>query len=251
MSRQSIEGRYTPREIQRYEAVYGRNFISPGGVDSARRFLDRVRPDRSAAVLDVGCGIGGSAFHIHRTFGCEVDGIDLSAEMIRIARERCAEEGLEDPVRFHQASCLETPYPRESYGLVYSRDTFLHIADKALLFDTIRRHMAVGGELLFTDYILGPAPSSPGFRAYVEEHGYSLHTLGEYHENLVKNGLDVTHAEDLTDLFVEYHEHELVRIRSADLEPEEIAYLEERWVRKIDRARAGEQGWALFQARRR
>ena len=44
-------------------------------------------------VLDVGAGIGGSAFLMAQRYGAEVIGIDLSSNMIGIALERAHEIG--------------------------------------------------------------------------------------------------------------------------------------------------------------
>lgn len=53
--------------------------------------------ERTDFVLDVGCGIGGSAFHLAREFGCNVHGVDSSPEMISIALKNQA--GMEECVR--------------------------------------------------------------------------------------------------------------------------------------------------------
>ena len=42
-------------------------------------------------VLDVGCGIGGSAFLMAQEYDASVIGMDLSSNMINIALERAAE----------------------------------------------------------------------------------------------------------------------------------------------------------------
>ena len=46
-------------------------------------------------MLDVGCGIGGSAFYMAEKYGAEVRGVDLSSNMITLAIEnqaRCEPE---------------------------------------------------------------------------------------------------------------------------------------------------------------
>ncbi len=44
-------------------------------------------------MLDVGCGAGGSAFHLARQFDvASVVGCDLSANMVAVAEERKAEQ---------------------------------------------------------------------------------------------------------------------------------------------------------------
>ena len=45
-------------------------------------------------VLDVGCGIGGGPFMMSRKYGAVVHGIDLSSNVINIAKERAKKAGL-------------------------------------------------------------------------------------------------------------------------------------------------------------
>jgi phosphoethanolamine N-methyltransferase len=247
--KRSVQERYTSAEIRRYEAIFGRHFISPGGLDSTRRFLELVALSPASWVLDVGCGIGGSAFYMARRFGCPVDGIDLSAEMIRVAQERVQEEGLEDKVRFFEGDCLTFTYPRHDYDLIYSRDVFLHIADKRSVLAILRQRLAPAGRLLFTDYIRGPAAPSEEFRAYVDKYGYSLERLDSYQELLRDSGFAVLRAEDLTGMFVETLKRELAGLPNSGLKRQDIAYLEKRWQQKLRWAEGREHGWALFLAR--
>jgi cyclopropane-fatty-acyl-phospholipid synthase len=51
-------------------------------------------------VLDIGCGWGGLALYLHRKTGAEVTGITLSEEQLARARERAAQAGVADKVRF-------------------------------------------------------------------------------------------------------------------------------------------------------
>lgn len=248
MSSQTVEDRYTSAEIRRYEAIFGRHFISPGGLDSTRRFLELVQLGPESRVLDVGCGIGGSAFYMARSLGCHVDGIDLSSEMIRVARQRVQDEALEDRVRFFEGDCLTFPYPRRDYHLIYSRDVFLHIDDKRALLASLRTNLAASGRLLFTDYIRGCGAPSDEFRAYVDKHGYRLESLESYQALLTEAGYAVLRADDLTGIFLEILERELAGLPHSNLESADVRYLEERWKQKISRAGRGEQGWALFLA---
>jgi cyclopropane-fatty-acyl-phospholipid synthase len=51
-------------------------------------------------VLDIGCGWGGLALHLHRLADVDVLGITLSKEQLEVARRRAAEAGVEDRVKF-------------------------------------------------------------------------------------------------------------------------------------------------------
>ncbi len=85
---------YQAEAIAKYEAVYGQHFISPGGAVSARACIARLGLKPGMRVLDVGCGLGGSAFLMAREYGVSVHGIDVSANMLASARERLRSEGL-------------------------------------------------------------------------------------------------------------------------------------------------------------
>ncbi len=71
---------YTMNGILRYEWVFGRGFVSAGGRTTTDHCVDlmSLRKDQPGQrVLDVGCGIGGSAFYIAKNFGASVYGVDL------------------------------------------------------------------------------------------------------------------------------------------------------------------------------
>ena len=60
--------------------------------------LDRLlEANRSARILEFGCGYGRVAVALHRR-GYAVEGVDPSAPMIELARERCS--SLKPPPRF-------------------------------------------------------------------------------------------------------------------------------------------------------
>jgi sarcosine/dimethylglycine N-methyltransferase len=66
--------------------------LHSGGLATTRRQANRVALSEDSRVLDVGCGIGGPARYLARTYGCRVDGIDLTPELIetgRVLTERC------------------------------------------------------------------------------------------------------------------------------------------------------------------
>lgn len=240
-------GQYTPHEIQKYEAVYGRNFISPGGEATTRAILGLIQPQPGMQALDIGCGLGGAAFVLARSFGARMHAIDLSLNMLAIAQARCREAGLADMVSFEHANILHYDRPA-SYDLAHSRDVFLHIHDKAGLFAAIWRCLRPGGRLLFSDYLCRAGPRSPEFAAYIHARQYDLRSLGEYQDLLERAGFVVVDAQDRTGEFARILERELVAIRTAELGAQDRVELAQSWRAKLKRARAGEQRWGVFLA---
>lgn len=236
---------YSTQSIRRYESVYGESFVSPGGREMALELIARLGLNPGARVLDVGCGLGGSAFVMARDFGFKVDGIDLSRNMLAIANAKLATSGLFHRVTLKFGDCLEIDEV-DAYDGVYSRDTFLHIDDKMRLFEALKKSLRSGGTLLFTDYCCGDKPWSEEFASYVEARDYHLLTLSEYSALLEKAGFDQVKCEDLTERFIQILRSDLRKIDRLDIDESDRATLLENWRGKLARASTGDHRWGLL-----
>jgi len=111
------------------------------------RAAARVGPrDR---VLDIGCGAGQSARDAARIAEQgSVLGVDISPELLAIARRRSAEEGLHN-VAFEQADAQVHTLPPAGFDLCISRFGVMFFADPQAAFANIGRAMRPGGRLLW------------------------------------------------------------------------------------------------------
>jgi cyclopropane fatty-acyl-phospholipid synthase-like methyltransferase len=83
--------------------------LHSGGLATTRDQAKRIALTEESRVLDVGCGIGGPARYLAHTYGCRVDGIDLTPELIETGRaltERC---GLAERVVLQVGNALDLP----------------------------------------------------------------------------------------------------------------------------------------------
>jgi cyclopropane fatty-acyl-phospholipid synthase-like methyltransferase len=238
---------YTELSILRYEAIFGHNYISPGGETVADEFINTLDLRQGMSVLDIGCGLGGPAFRMASKSGVHVHGIDLSSNMIRIAKTRLKEEELNNLVTFSQANCLELQTVEE-YNVIHSRDVFLHISDKIRLFEVIRRILVSGGQLGFSDYCHGATKPGPEFKGYLRERNYSLLNVEDYTTLLKKAGFTNIIGKDKTLLFIKILENELNNLEMAPLNKKDKSSMRKSWKEKLKRAQSREQGWAWFTA---
>jgi phosphoethanolamine N-methyltransferase len=238
---------YEESSILQYESIYGADFVSPGGRELALEMIATMDLAPASRVLDVGCGLGGSAFVMASEFSLQVDGIDLSRNMLALAEQKLATNGLSDLVRLRWGDCLELD-AREQYDAIYSRDVFLHIADKVRLFERLHTALQPGGKLLFTDYCCGAKPWSDVFDDYVQDRGYSLHTVGEYADLISAAGFEQVSTNDETARFIEILQAEQERIGDLSMPAAERDYLKQSWQGKLQRAGEGDQRWGLFSA---
>ncbi len=236
---------YTRESINKYEKIFGHNFISTGGLDSTREIVKTLNLQAGMKVLDVGSGIGGSAFHMAQEYGVHVHGLDLSHNMLAIALERSQEMNLNSRVIFEFGDILESDAD-SIYDVIYSRDAFLHIEEKARLFETLKRALKPGGLLFFTDYCWGEGEHSAEFLEYVAQRGYDLHTVKDYGKLIEQAGFVEVQAMDKTELFGDYLRIELEKLPKDGSMPE----IRKSWNEKIVRNQRGEQGWGWFMARK-
>jgi ubiquinone/menaquinone biosynthesis C-methylase UbiE len=110
----------------------------------------------SDLVLDVGCGLGGTARYLAAQYGCNVAGIDLTEEYISIGKKLTQSVGLSDRVALRHGSALEIPYEDERFDIVWTEHVQMNIADKNRFYSEIARVLKSGGRLLFHDIFLGP-----------------------------------------------------------------------------------------------
>lgn len=112
-----------------------------------RDWLDRLLalvPD-GAPVLDLGCGAGEPIGSYLIEHGHPVTGVDASAPMLAIARDRLpAAEWIEAEMRGLDLG--------RRFGGIVAWDSFFHLTPEAQrgMFPVFARHLAPGGGLLFT-----------------------------------------------------------------------------------------------------
>ncbi|MEZ5832824.1 MAG: methyltransferase domain-containing protein [Dongiaceae bacterium] len=99
---------------------------------------------RGMRVLDVGSGLGGPARVFAEAHGCRVTGIDLTEEFVRVAADLTRRCGLGDLVSFHQGSALNLPFDAGTFDAATLIHVGMNIADKAKLFENVRRVLKQG-----------------------------------------------------------------------------------------------------------
>jgi SAM-dependent methyltransferase len=126
-------------------------------------------------ILDAGCGPGLVA-EAFLEAGHSVHGIDLSPEMVRRARERCARFGAR--ARFEQGSVLNLQ-AAAPFDAAVSRLVVHHVPDPSAFVAAQVERLRPGGVLVVTDHSTDPDPRRARWhneieRARVEEDRHQL-----------------------------------------------------------------------------
>jgi SAM-dependent methyltransferase len=153
-----ISGKRIPLEENAFFGVAAAQFYD----EHARRFMGSVyrRLARKAAALapagaralDVGTGTGRLAMELAKARpDLHVVGVDISADMLDIARQNAARSDLSAAVEFRPVSVAALPFPDNYFALVTSNASLHLWADPAQLLDELARVIAPGGYCLLRD----------------------------------------------------------------------------------------------------
>ncbi len=191
-------------EAERFDAL-----LAPFG----RRLLTAAVLKPGERVLDVGCGNGALSLEAAGAVGSgRVTGLDLSAPMLAVARQRADERGID--VSFVQGDAQTASFD-EPFDVVVSRFGVMFFDDPEAAFANLRTATGPGGRLCFVcwqemfanDWIAVPAmamaahvgipelpePGAPGpfaladpqrTRALLESAGWSEVTVEEYSDRM-------------------------------------------------------------------
>ncbi len=200
---------YTGDVIAQLELGWGRGFLSPGGPQEVSLLLDGLDIE-GKTVLDIGVGTGGPALLLLSKFGARhVTGIDIEQSVIDRARSLAAAQHLEDRLDLRCVQPGALPFAGGQFDVVFSKDSFVHVADKTLLFDEIFRVLAPGGVCVFSDWCCGTPPYSPEMEQFLQNGmDFSMATSGANVDHLIQSGYSKIAVRDRNAWFAEYAERE-------------------------------------------
>ena len=128
---------------RRVEQVY----LMPDIIEQRRatRALLALQPGET--VLDVGCGPGFLLAEMAGEVGVtgRLSGIDISADMLVLARNRCGEIAT---IELNEANALSLPFADESFNVIVSTQVYEYVADIAAALREAARALRPGGRLL-------------------------------------------------------------------------------------------------------
>ena len=122
------------------------------------RLMAVAAPEQGEFVVDVGCGSGATTIELASRVapGGEVLGLDVSATLLKRAKERAPEDL---PVRFVHGDATVYELPPGEIDLVASRFGVMFFADPAQAFANLRKGMKPGGRVAFASW--RPARANP------------------------------------------------------------------------------------------
>lgn len=116
-------------------------------------YLDRLQLPPDSQVLELGCGTGVVSRALARRpgFAGRVVGVDLSPQLITVARDLAHREGLEQQLTFHVGDAYRLEYAAERFDAVIAHTLLSHIVEPLAVLREAARVLAPHGRLVIFD----------------------------------------------------------------------------------------------------
>jgi len=146
---------YPDHFIDRLHKVWGEGFLSPGGAEEVREIVTGLDLT-GKTVLDVGFGTGGPAIALAREHdAARVVGLDLEPQLRDRAQRNADQAGVADRIELRLVEPGPFPLDDQSFDVVFSKDSMIHIEDKVALFSEVLRVLKPGGVFVASDWLSG------------------------------------------------------------------------------------------------
>lgn len=165
-----------------------------------RELIARAKIKERCRILDVGCGLGGSAIFLSEILGARVTGITISPVQVEIGNALARQRGADVQLVKMDAEALEM---EDRFDVVWSVEAISHLSNKRDCFQSIARVLEHGGQFVIADWFKSPAATA------AEEHQFlepieramlvpKLEAPSAYVDYVNEAGLNVTLFEDLS-----------------------------------------------------
>ena len=116
--------------------------------DAWKRAFLKFFPEKSLRILDVGCGTGELSL-LFAEMGHEVSGIDISGQMLKIAKAKAEACGAD--IVFREGDAENPPFDTSSFDIVFSRHLLWTLPNPKAAVENWKRVLRKNGKVVIID----------------------------------------------------------------------------------------------------
>lgn len=119
----------------------------------ARIIMKYLNPKKGERILDAGCGIGYYSFELATKFGCKINGVDIDADDVELAKQ-IIEKTPASSVEFNVCDISKLKFDDEVFDKVIFSEVLEHITDDIGVLNELYRVLKPQGHLILsTPYV--------------------------------------------------------------------------------------------------
>lgn len=136
-----------------------------------------IRPGHR--LLDIGCGWSGPLMYFAEHYGCNAQGLTISAVQRDWAMQTAAARGLAESIQIDVCNVLDAAFPAESFDQIIFLESIIHMPEKEKIFALCHKFLKPGGILFIQEScydknsLTGKYRGDRGFQAVDQAFGYT------------------------------------------------------------------------------
>ncbi len=213
--------------------------------------LPQLTPE--SKVIDIGAGYGGSARYMAKTFGCQVECLNISEKENEKNIQKNKEQGLDHLINVYQGNFEEIPYKDETFDVVWCQDSILHSGNKKAVFQEVARVLKKGGHFIFTDPMqIDNCPEGVIDPVLKRIHLDSMGSVGKYREYAKDFGLQEVEVEEHPKLLPTHYGRVLEELKKNEdklqgkVSQEYIDHMKEGLGHWVEKGNKGYLNWGIL-----
>lgn len=143
----------------------------------------------------------------HLRYGCQADGVTISAKQADFANAQAAKRGIDGQVRYHHRNMLDTGLPTGAFAASWNNESTMYV-ELELLFAEHARLLRRGGRYVVITGCYNDSYGRASREVSLINAHYicDIHPRSEYFRAMARNRLVPVHVEDLTEAALPYWE---------------------------------------------
>lgn len=149
--------------------------------------------------------------HLAQKYGALIDGIEVDPYLLNLSKSSIAQNNLTEYISVHLIeSSIEIPLASGTFDVIFSKESIVHVHNKAALFKEFYRLLKPGGILIILDWFKKTGTQSEDLDKTLEIDGLKFHycTHQEYQEQLNHAGFSITDMIETSDYHLKFIQDE-------------------------------------------
>jgi len=230
--------------------------------DASQRTIQKITSllnlNERSKILDLGSGYGGAARYLAKTFGCQIDCLNLSEVQNQRHRKLNQEQNLEHKITVYQGNFEAIPKEDQQYDIVWSQDAILHSGNRHRIFEEVSRVLKPNGEFIFTDPMQSDDCPQGVLQPVLERlHLESMGSIGFYLKTAQALKFEKIQVIEMTEQLVNHYSRVLQEIEARNLALSKVCsqeYIERMKVglnHWIEKGKKGYLSWGILHFRKK
>jgi len=143
-------------------------------IELIERLFEHIDLENISNVLEIGCGVGTTAGHLHNKYNMSVVGTDVDPEQIMLAKKHHKES---KRLKFMELDATTLPFENQEFDMVLSLFVLHHIGSWDKTLTEISRVLKLNGYFIFYDLAYSRFTTRL-FKRIVKKYGvYTIHDI--------------------------------------------------------------------------